>query len=101
MKHILRLAMQDSDNYVIEMDYCDASGQRTRRTVSPIRFVGTERFLGLCLCREAPRQFQLSRCENLRLIPATDVLMPVPMFAEVSAAGMSAAGMSAGEPCLV
>jgi predicted DNA-binding transcriptional regulator YafY len=82
MKSTLRRAMQDSDNYVIEMDYCDAKGKRTRRLVSPIRFVGAERFLGLCLCREAPRQFQLSRCENIQLKPASDVLMPVPLFEE-------------------
>ena len=90
MKNTLRRAMQDSDNYVIEMDYCDASGQRTRRVVSPIRFVGNYRFLGLCLCREAPRQFQLSRCENIRLLPASDVLMTLPIQAEASV-----------EPCLV
>ncbi len=90
MKNTLRRAMQDSDNYVIEMDYCDASGQRTRRVVSPIRFVGNYRFLGLCLCREAPRQFQLSRCENIRLLPASDVLMPLPIQAEATV-----------EPCLV
>lgn len=77
MKNILRRAMQDSDNYVIEMEYCDASGNRTRRVVSPIRFVGNYRFLGLCLCREAPRQFQLSKCENVRLIASADVLMPL------------------------
>ena len=90
MKNTLRRAMQDSDNYVIEMDYCDASGQRTRRVVSPIRFVGNYRFLGLCLCREAPRQFQLSRCENIRLLPASDVLMTLPIQAEATV-----------EPCLV
>ena len=27
----------------------------------------------------APRQFQLSRCKNIRLVPAESVLMPVPM----------------------
>ncbi len=71
--------MQDSDNYVIEMDYADAQGNQTHRVVSPIRFVGDYRFLGLCLCREEPRQFQLSRCKNIRLIPAAEVLMPVPL----------------------
>jgi predicted DNA-binding transcriptional regulator YafY len=79
MKSLLRKAMRDSDHYVIEMDYADAQGNRTHRVVSPIRFVGDYRFLGLCLCREEPRQFQLSRCQNIRLIPAAEVLMPVPM----------------------
>lgn len=89
MKSILRRAMQDSDNYVIEMDYADAKGNRTHRVVSPIRFVGNYRFLGLCLCREEPRQFQLSRCENIRLIPAAQVLMPVPIDGDCN------------DPCLV
>mgnify|MGYP003327921461 CR=1 FL=1 len=79
MNRILRRAMQDSDRYVIEMDYADAKGNRTHRFVSPIRFMGSYRFLGLCLCREQPRQFQLSRCKNIRLVPACDVLMPAPI----------------------
>ena len=57
MNRILRRAMQDSDRYVIEMDYADAKGNRTHRFVSPIRFMGSYRFLGLCLCREQPRQY--------------------------------------------
>ncbi len=89
MKSILRQAMQDSDSYVIEMDYADAKGNQTHRVVSPIRFVGNYRFLGLCLCREEPRQFQLSRCENVRLLPAADVLMPVPIQSD------------SGDACLV
>ena len=70
--------MQRADDYVIEMDYSDAMGNRTHRIVSPIRFMGSRCFLGLCLCREQPRQFQLSRCKNLKLIRADQVLMPVP-----------------------
>jgi predicted DNA-binding transcriptional regulator YafY len=76
---MLRQAMQDADKYVIEMDYDDAKGNRTHRVVSPIRFMGSYRFLALCLCREQPRQFQLSRCKNIRLVKASDVLMPVAM----------------------
>ena len=40
MNRILRQAMSDCDNYVIEMDYDDAKGNRTHRIVSPIRFIG-------------------------------------------------------------
>ena len=79
MNTLLRRAMMDSDHYVIEMDYDDAKGNRTRRLVSPIRFMGSYRFLGLCLGREQPRQFQLSRCRNLRLVPAHEVTMPMPI----------------------
>lgn len=79
MRQKIRKAMEDSDELVIEMDYCDSKGVTTRRIVSPIRFLASDRFLGLCLCREEPRQFYLARCSRLRLMPATDVLMPVPM----------------------
>ena len=78
-KSTLRRAMQDSDDWVIEMDYIDAKGNASHRTISPIRFVGGDRLLALCLCREAPRQFQLARCQNVRLLPAAEVLMPMPM----------------------
>ena len=74
---LLRRAMQDSDHYVIELDYLDAKGQRTHRVISPIRFLGKDRLLALCLCREEPRQFHLRRCENVRLARAENFLMPL------------------------
>ncbi len=77
MNRILRRAMQDSDRYVIEMDYADAKGNRTHRVVSPIRFAGQDRFLALCLCAEACRQFRLDRCSDIQLKPARDYVMPV------------------------
>ncbi|MEM6468777.1 MAG: hypothetical protein AAF802_04355 [Planctomycetota bacterium] len=79
MKDAIRRAMLDSDRFVIEMSYVDAKGQRTRRVVSPIRFVGSDRLLALCLCREEPRQFYLSRCKDVELVPSSDVIMPMPM----------------------
>lgn len=78
-EQILRTAMLDCDQWVVELEYADSKGKRTRRTVSPIRFSGSDRFLGLCLCREQPRQFYLNRCCNLRLIRSEDVIMPVEM----------------------
>lgn len=71
--------MQQSDDLVIEFDYCDAKGASTHRVVSPIRFLGSDRFLALCLSREEPRQFYLARCQNVRLARAADFLMPVPL----------------------
>lgn len=79
MKADLSKAMRDPDRYVVELDYCDKKGNRTRRTISPIRFVNSDRVLGLCLCRQEPRQFYLSRCDNVGLRNANDVLMPVPL----------------------
>jgi hypothetical protein len=45
--------------------------------VSPIRFLDGDRFLALCLSREEPRQFYVERCQNVRLAPAANFLMPV------------------------
>lgn len=77
---LLRTAMLDPDNWAIEMEYADSKGKRTRRTVSPIRFPATDRFLGLCLCREEPRQFSLNRCSNIRLVRSEELTMPVEMI---------------------
>ena len=104
-KLTLRRAMRDSDDWAVQMDYVDAKGRVSRRTVSPIRFVGDDRFLALCLCREAPRQFQLARCQNVRLVPAAEVLMPMPI-ADGPTETVSpeplliAADALSGQPCL-
>ncbi|MCD0460798.1 WYL domain-containing protein [Roseiconus lacunae] len=101
MKEILRRAMIDSETFVVELEYADAKGNRTRRVVSPIRFVGNDRVLALCLCREEPRQFYLSRCSNLRLIPAAEVIMPVPMQPVEAVAAVAASSASTGmQACL-
>ncbi len=80
-RRMISQAAHRSDEFVIQFDYCDAKGQTTRRVVSPIRFVGPDRFLGLCLCREEPRQFYLQRCSEMQLLSAAEVLMPMPMTA--------------------
>lgn len=79
MRRLLSQAMQDADALVVQLDYQDAQGERTTRIVSPIRFLGTARFLGLCLCRCEPRQFSLERCNNIQLRRAADYVMPVEM----------------------
>jgi predicted DNA-binding transcriptional regulator YafY len=80
MRTILFKAMQAADEYVISLDYVDNQGVVTRRIVSPIRFLAPNRFLGLCLCREEPRQFYMDRCHNVRLCRAADFVMPVPVM---------------------
>lgn len=75
--NLLRRAMQDSDRYVIQLRYRDSRGQWTRRVISPIRFLGRDRLLALCLCRGEPRQFYLDRCEGLSLCPAEQFVMPL------------------------
>ena len=78
---MIQVSMIANDDLVICFDYTGASGAETHRVVSPIKFVGPDRFLGLCLSREEPRTFYLSRCRNLQLAPAAEFLMPVAMEA--------------------
>ena len=79
LNQALRRAMGDPDHWVVALDYVDSKGESTQRVVSPIRFLGPRRFLALCLCREEPRQFYLERCNNVRLLRAEEVMMPLPM----------------------
>lgn len=79
MRQLIYRAMHQPDDLVIEFDYRDSKGVATHRVVSPIRFLGNNRFLALCLCREEPRQFHLDRCQNVQLEPAANFLMPVAM----------------------
>lgn len=79
MKNLLSRAMGDPDHVVIVLEYCDKQGARTCRVVSPIRFTNSSSFLALCLCREEPRRFELERCSNVRLAPAHEFEMPVPV----------------------
>lgn len=74
---LIARAMQQSDDLVIVFDYLDAKGVGSRRVVSPYRFLGDSHFMGLCLTREEPRQFQISRCHNIRIDLAVNYVMPV------------------------
>jgi len=76
---MLQRVMQQSDDLVVVFDYCDCHGRVTRRVVSPIRFLDGDRFLGLCLSREAPRQFYRERCRNMKIAAASSFVMPVPI----------------------
>ena len=69
--------MQQTDDLVIVLEYSGKDGTVTRRVVSPIRFVGPDRFLALCLSREEPRQFYLSQCRSVRVDLAANYTMPV------------------------
>ncbi|MEM7782872.1 MAG: hypothetical protein AAF939_18705 [Planctomycetota bacterium] len=69
--------MNRPDDFVVQFLYCDRNGNFSKRIVSPIRFVGNNRFLALCLTREEPRQFCLDYCRQIELKPAWDYVMPV------------------------
>ena len=74
---VLSKAMQDPDNWVVQVTYTDSKGKKTNRVVSPIRFVESDKVLALCLAREEPRLLKLEKCSDLRLVRADSVLMPV------------------------
>ena len=78
-RNLLRLAMENPEGLVVQLDYVDTKGKTTSRVISPIRILATNRLLALCLCREEPRQFHLDRCSNMRLRRAADYVMPVVM----------------------
>ncbi len=79
MRQLIQRALRQADDLVLVFDYCDSKGIATRRVVSPIRFLASDRFLALCLSREEPRQFYLDRCQNLQLALAANFVMPVPL----------------------
>lgn len=79
MRRELSLAMQSPDDLVVKLEYVDAKGNRSVRIVSPIRYLPSGRFLGLCLCRGEPRQFHLDRCSKIELRHASQYVMPVEM----------------------
>ncbi len=103
MHRCLSIAMQASDDYVVSLEYVDSKGGVTRRVVSPIRFLSGGRFLGLCLCREEPRQFYMNRCRNVKLCRASDFVMPVPVVVvsdTPASVGSKMVGVGATMPAL-
>jgi predicted DNA-binding transcriptional regulator YafY len=79
VKEKIQKSIQNYDELVVTFRYVDSKGNGSQRVVSPIRWIGNGKFLGLCLSREEPRQFLMKRCQQLELKPAWDYVMPVPM----------------------
>lgn len=79
VKEKIQKSIQNYDDLVVTFRYLDSKGNWSHRVVSPIRWIGNGKFLGLCLSREEPRQFIMNRCQQLELKPAWDYVMPVPM----------------------
>ena len=79
MRNLVNQALMMSDDWVVEFCYCDSKGNDSIRVASPYSFLGSDRFLALCLSREEPRQFHLSRCSDMVIRPAHDYVMPVPI----------------------
>lgn len=76
IKSAVATAMRESDTLALQIVYLDRDGCRTRRYVSPIRFVGPEKFLALCLSRESPRIFELEYCSQVQFVPTVSLQMP-------------------------
>ncbi len=76
IKSAVATAMRESDVLALRIVYLDKDGCRTRRFVSPIRFVGPGRFMAMCLSREQPRVFDLEYCSDVQFVPAASLQMP-------------------------
>lgn len=98
MRQLILRALRQADDLVLVFDYCDSKGVTTRRVVSPVRFLAGDRFLALCLSREEPRQFYLSRCQNMQLDWAANFVMPVALPEAPVAAEPNAECASVTEP---
>ncbi|QDV84962.1 WYL domain-containing protein [Planctomycetes bacterium TBK1r] len=72
----LSLAMQDPDRWACRIIYQDRDGKRTKRLISPIRWIAKKQnLLALCINREEPRHFTITGIQSVELVDASDVLM--------------------------
>lgn len=74
-KAVIDYAMRRSDYWCLAIRYQDAKGTSTERKISPIRWRSAGVLIALCLGRAEPRQFDVSRITDVRLVRAADVLM--------------------------
>ena len=72
---LMNRAMVSPATWCVAIRYRDAKGRLTSRTISPIRWTSAGVVLALCLGRSEPRQFDLRRMSDVRLVAAADVLM--------------------------
>jgi predicted DNA-binding transcriptional regulator YafY len=84
MKSLLKIAKRAQDDFVAVIEYVDRRGDWSTRKVSPIRFLGQREtaMLATCLGNERPQRFELSRVMSVKLMPASEVLMPEPIERE-------------------
>jgi predicted DNA-binding transcriptional regulator YafY len=68
----------DPDVAVCKIRYRDEEGKRTDRYISTVQIRGSI-VRALCLCRTEVRQFKIARIQAIKLIPASDVVMPMPI----------------------
>ena len=78
-KQAVAKAIRDPDRWVIAIRYEDRWGFESERIVSPIRFIGQDAVLALCLGRESPRRFSFDGIKEVRLMAAHEAVMPSPV----------------------
>jgi predicted DNA-binding transcriptional regulator YafY len=74
-KAVIDYAMRRSDYWCLAIRYQDAKGIATDRKISPIRWRSAGVLMALCLGRAEPRQFDVSRITDVRLVRSSDVLI--------------------------
>lgn len=72
---VIHRAMKDPDSWIVDIVYKDSSGIRSKRAVSPIKYVGAD-MVALCLCRQEPRRFRMSQIQSATLRSSADAMMP-------------------------
>jgi predicted DNA-binding transcriptional regulator YafY len=71
---MVRFVIDRGEWFVLEFEYVDSKGVRSRRVVSPCEVFGS-RFLGLCLVRGDWRQFEFDRCNAMKIGFAFDQII--------------------------
>lgn len=77
LRGMLSVAMRHPEQKVVRIVYLSGEGNRTERTISPIRFEkGGKLLVATCCGRGEVRQFVLNRIAWAEMREASDVLMP-------------------------
>ena len=75
LKVQIQKAIHDPDGYCLHFIYI-TQNKISIRAVSPYRWDGRDTFVGLCLSRENPRSFRVDHIHKMKLVRASEVLMP-------------------------
>lgn len=73
---LLEAAMDAPDDLVAVVNYLSLSGELTRRTVSPVRYLTPHRLLVYCLGRCDLRSLHVNRIMDVRIKVAAEVMAP-------------------------
>lgn len=80
LRRAIAKGIDSPESVVLEIQYRDAKGHETQRTISPVRLEDDgQSLMALCLAKEEPRKFKLASIKSFTLVDANDCMMPMPM----------------------